>query len=104
MDDNIRMQLEVAGMLFDEGIAPLCPLGMFGMQFALNRTDDEWMQLDFAMVKRADCLYRFGGESKGADAECAYAMSLGIPVIKGHFRPTRSDVRRVRRILTRRDK
>lgn len=42
----------------------------------------EWLVYDSYWLERCSYVVRMAGESKGADAECALATSLGIPVIK----------------------
>lgn len=39
-----------------------------------------WLALDLETLSRCDVLYRFPGESPGADREVAEAKRLGIPV------------------------
>lgn len=44
------------------------------------RPYEDWIKLDNVWVLSCDALYRFGGESKGADGEVALAKANGIPV------------------------
>jgi hypothetical protein len=39
-----------------------------------------WMELDLSWVSVAQVVVRLPGESAGADEECAFAKSNGIPV------------------------
>lgn len=39
-----------------------------------------WLDIDIELLRRCDVLYRFGGESSGAEGEMAFAMYEGIPV------------------------
>lgn len=42
---------------------------------------DEWLEIDLQLMSRCDLVYRFGGESSGADAEVAKAHEWGITVV-----------------------
>jgi hypothetical protein len=41
---------------------------------------EAWLAIDLPWVAVSDVVLRLPGESKGADEECGYAKSLGIPV------------------------
>lgn len=62
------------------GFAPICPhLSM------LHPGDDQipyesWMEIDLAMIEVSQAIIRLPGYSPGADRECEFAMSLGLPV------------------------
>lgn len=77
---NLRRAITEADDLRSLGFSPyvphllvfwdmICPLGTEG-GMAIGR---EWLA-------QCDCVYRFGGESAGADQECAEARQLGLPV------------------------
>lgn len=40
-----------------------------------------WLNLDFRYLSKSDILFRFGGESKGADAEVEFAKENNIPCV-----------------------
>ena len=50
--------------------------GVMGLDFEY----DDWLDMDYAILKRCDVLYRMEGESVGADREVAFAMGAKIPV------------------------
>ena len=41
---------------------------------------EEWMAIDFEMVRRSDAVFRLPGISDGAEREVALADDLGLPV------------------------
>ena len=41
-----------------------------------------WVAMDFAWVEVSAAVLRLPGESTGADAECAHARSVGVPVFE----------------------
>lgn len=43
-------------------------------------TFEDWMRIDFELIRRCDGLLRLPGESVGADAEVEHAGKLGLPV------------------------
>lgn len=43
---------------------------------------EHWIEADLAWVEVADCLFRFPGESSGADREVEHAEKHSIPVFK----------------------
>lgn len=40
-----------------------------------------WLELDLVLMERCDIVYRFGGESSGADGEVAHAEAVAMPVV-----------------------
>lgn len=42
---------------------------------------EKWYERDNAILRRCDVVYRFEGESTGADLEVALAKQCGIPVV-----------------------
>jgi hypothetical protein len=43
-------------------------------------THAQWLAMDIEIINRCDAVLRLPGESTGADAEVAFAESMGIPV------------------------
>ena len=39
-----------------------------------------WLEIDLEILLRCDCVYRFGGSSRGADGEVVAALNADIPV------------------------
>ena len=46
-----------------------------------NVSWEEWLECDESWIRVSDLLLRLPGESKGADREVAYAISIGVPVV-----------------------
>lgn len=59
------------------------PHAMLAVDAVTPRPREEWLADDLVKVERADCVFRFGGASHGADAETGYADALGKPAIRG---------------------
>lgn len=78
---NVNRQMEMAHRLLDYGYCPVWPLAAHYLEQMRERTYDEWLEMDFALVARCDALIRLEGESEGADREMSLARSLGIPVV-----------------------
>jgi nucleoside 2-deoxyribosyltransferase len=66
--------------LLDAGFAPLNPILTMLLQWEGEIPHDDWIDADLPWVAQADAVLRLPGESTGAEHECTYAMSLGIPV------------------------
>lgn len=77
---NVKAQMEAADELMNLGFAPFVPLYSHFQHMAYPRPYEDWIKFDKAWVLSCDALYRFGGESKGADGEVDLAKSVGIPV------------------------
>jgi len=77
---NVKLQIDVADRLIDNGFAPFVPLYSHFQHMAHPRDYNDWIKLDLEWVKSCDCLLRLGGESSGADGEVALAKHLEIPV------------------------
>jgi len=78
---NVKRQIDTAHILMDKGFCPIAPLLSHFLQMARPRGEEEWMQIDFEIVRRVDVLLRLPGDSSGADREVALAKELGIPVV-----------------------
>jgi len=78
---NIGKAVTVANMLMDWGFAVICPHSMSAlMQMTKPRTHQEWLQMDFEIIRRCDALFRIAGPSVGADMEVKFSKDNGIPV------------------------
>ncbi len=71
--------------LIRRGFVPHCPqLTVFADFLEPGGVPyDEWLELDMCYIDDCDVLLRLDGDSKGADRECAYAVSIGKPIICG---------------------
>lgn len=79
--ENVHLQMETANTLIGLGFCPFVPLLTHFQHLMFPRPYEDWMKQDTEWVKVCDCLLRLGGESKGADREVKYALSLGKPVV-----------------------
>lgn len=78
---NVRAALAAADKLWDAGLVPFVPhLSHFWDMISPGRSYQQWMDWCLAWVDTCDGVLRLPGESPGADAECAFAGTKGIPV------------------------
>jgi nucleoside 2-deoxyribosyltransferase len=80
---NLRAAAILAADLMDRGFAPVVPHASLILDAVAPRPRELWMAVDFALLSRCDVVLRIPGKSPGADAECAEAQRLGIPVVTG---------------------
>ena len=77
---NVKAALKAGRELVIAGHSPLVP----HLSHLIDPIDElgyeNWLQVCLAWVAVADAVLRLPGASKGADRECALALSLGIPV------------------------
>jgi hypothetical protein len=68
--------------LIDLGFSPFCPqLSVFCELLQPGRISyEKWLEYDFDIIKSSDAVLRIPGVSPGADRECEYARSIGVPV------------------------
>ncbi len=69
----------------EEGFVPHCPhLTVFCEFMEPDRIPyEKWLELDKNYIDNSDAVLRIPGHSPGADRECEYALSKGIPVFQG---------------------
>lgn len=81
-DRNVNRAVKVADNIRAWGGVPIIPhlSTIWAMISDRHWSYEDWMEVDFAYIKRCDALYRMPGDSPGADREVRYAESLGIPV------------------------
>ena len=89
---NVAQQIKIGHILLSQQIAPVVPTLNHFMQIMHQRDEEEWMQMDFALLRHCKALLRMPGQSKGADREVTLANELGIPV----FRHVESIIRELR--------
>lgn len=77
---NVRLQIDVADELMDEGYVPFVPLLSHFQHMIHPRDYEEWIEIDKEWVLSCDAVLRLGGESEGADGEVDLALEKGIPV------------------------
>lgn len=76
---NAVKSFHVADQIVAAGGCVALPLAFHWWKTA-ERSYDEWMELDDALLVRCDALLRVPGASKGADIEVRRAEEMGIPV------------------------
>lgn len=77
---NIRNACQFADALMAHGFWPFVPHLSALWDLVSPHGYEDWMALDFAWLKKCDAVFRFPGESPGADREVKLANELGIPV------------------------
>lgn len=80
IDDNVRVQIEMAHVLMDLGCAPYAPNLSHFLHLYKARTYEEWLSTDLTWVESCDVLLRLPGYSPGAEREVIHAKNMGIPV------------------------
>ena len=86
----VKLQIETADMLMDEGYYPYPPLLDHFQSMYNPRPERDWLDKDFVFLKCCDAVLRLrpvdknGKEipSSGADEETALAVEEGIPVFE----------------------
>ena len=78
--DNVRRQVMVANELLTLGFVPFCPCLSHLWHLITPKPQQEWLDIDLALLSRMDALLRLPGESEGADNEVAFALQSGLPV------------------------
>jgi hypothetical protein len=77
---NVKAQIDCADKLMNLGFAPFAPLYSHFQHMVHPRPYMDWIKIDLEWVKVCDCVLRLQGESKGADMETEYALSIGKKV------------------------
>jgi nucleoside 2-deoxyribosyltransferase len=83
VDENIAAARTVAIALWEKGHAVICPhLNSAHMEQDCKATWEDYLKGDFNMISRCDALVMVENwkDSKGAQMEHEYALSLGIPI------------------------
>lgn len=78
---NVAAALDVLHHLLDAGIPAICPHLSHYAEQQRARDYEDWMALDFELVRRCDVVLRLHGESPGADREVGVARWHNIPVV-----------------------
>jgi len=80
---NVRRACEIGELIWTMGGVPLVPHLTIAWHLAHPHDIEYWYALDLAQIAHCDALYRFPGESTGADREVEEAERLGLPVFPG---------------------
>lgn len=78
--ENTRIAIKHGDTLSTLGFVPFIPHLYMLWHFQHPHPYDFWMDQCLAWVRTCHSLYRFPGESKGADIEVTEAQRVGIPV------------------------
>jgi hypothetical protein len=90
VNENLRIAMDMGTTLLNEGYDVIIPhLNMFLQRFweengyseGVEWGYDEFMDWDYALLKRCDILYRIPGESPGSDMEVAFSKGQGKPIV-----------------------
>ena len=80
--DNVRAAMKAAHEVMDAGGAPQCPHLFHFLEVEKARPYEEWMEVDLALLRRCDVLWRLPGASPGADREVQAAVEdFWVPVV-----------------------
>ncbi len=87
---NTRKAIEAGEQLRALGFVPFIPHLTHLWHLISPHDIDYWYEYDNEWIRKCDALLRLPGKSKGADAEVALALELGIPVFnityfRGHL-------------------
>lgn len=77
---NVREAAGLAMRLMDAGHAPFCPHLSYFHEILAPRPWSAWMAVDLVWLEFCECMIRIPGLSRGADAEVARMIELGLPV------------------------
>ena len=80
VEANVGAALDAGDRLEDAGIRAFVPHLSHFRHLRRARGYEEWMEIDFAWVRRCDALLRMPGASSGADREVSLALALSLPV------------------------
>jgi len=79
-DENTLEAMRIGNKITRLGFLALVPHLSHFFEEHFPRPYEQWMELDFELVRRVDAVLRLKGASSGADREVELAISLGIPV------------------------
>lgn len=77
---NVRRQIDVAEVLYDEGFLPYQPLLSHFHQMVYPHQYNDWLRITREWLLVCDCVLRLDGDSYGADKEVEIAKKYKIPV------------------------
>ena len=77
---NTNRAIYIANRLWYLGFAPYVPHLTHLWNTVTPKPYIFWLEYDAEFIPVMDCVYRFDGESTGADREVKQAISLGIPI------------------------
>jgi nucleoside 2-deoxyribosyltransferase len=74
---NVKRQIDTFDALIKMGFIPFAPLLLHFQHMVHPLSYSECMRWDLAWLEQCDCVLRLEGDSKGADMEVEWAMSIG---------------------------
>jgi hypothetical protein len=78
--DNIRYIVAAAEIIKSRGALPFVP-HLFHLWHLISPHEYEyWTEMDLEIIRHCQGILRIPGESRGADKEVEFALSLNIPV------------------------
>jgi hypothetical protein len=77
---NTHKAITIGDQILTAGGIPFVPHLFHFWHTVSPKRYDVWTEMDFVWLEACDALYRFAGDSPGADAEVATANRIGIPV------------------------
>lgn len=78
--ENMHKAIKLADRLLDVCV-PLIPHLTGTWHMVSPKPYPQWLEIDLVLIRRCDVVFRFGGDSSGADAEVADALDRGQPVV-----------------------
>jgi hypothetical protein len=79
---NVTLALKVADRCIRSGLVPFTPHLSHHFDTQFPHDYEVWLEMDMAILKRCNCLFRMEGESAGADQEELLAGIVGIPCFR----------------------
>lgn len=79
-EKNVRASQCIGNELINNGFCPIIPLLSHYQHIYYPQTYEKWLEMDFEIIKRCDCVLVLPGESKGVDMEIVHAIRNEIPV------------------------
>lgn len=77
---NVREAIITGNNLHALGHMPFIPHLAHFWHLLIPHEIDYWYKYDMTWLEKCDAVFRFPGESEGADKEVARALELGMPV------------------------
>lgn len=79
---NVERAMDAGSELMRLGYYPFVPHLSFWWDERTPRSHGEWLDLDYAWIRKCDAVLRLPGESRGTDAEEKFCSENGIPVFR----------------------
>lgn len=84
--ENTNRAIRIGMSLYKDNIAfPVIPHLTLLTHMVMPHPADFWYEFDYHQLSRVDAVYRFPGESTGADKEVKLARQWNIPVFTSEY-------------------